>query len=118
MRRFICTILLVLMPTLLSAGNYKSILMANDLREENRYAESLKIIVPLAQKDHLEAQLILAGMYFSAEGLQKNNNRALYWTCKASVTDDYRANKFRVKLALRAISNDYQPPQCSEILQN
>ena len=118
MRRFIYTILLVFTPTLVSAGNYKSIMMANDLRKEQRYAEALEIIVPLAQKPHLEAQLILAEMYFSAEGLQKNNNRALYWACKASVTDDRRANKFRIKLVLRAISNDYQPPQCSEILQN
>jgi len=118
MIRFIYTILLVFTPTLVSAGNYKSIMMANDLRKEQRYAEALEIIVPLAQKPHLEAQLILAEMYFSAEGLQKNNNRALYWACKASVTDDHRANKFRIKLALRAISNDYQPPQCSEILQN
>lgn len=118
MRRFIYTILLALMPTLLSASNYKSSLMANDLREEHRYAEALEIIVPLAQKDYLEAQLILAEMCFSAEGLQKNSNRALYWACKASVTDDYRANKFRVKLALRVISTDYQPPQYSIILQN
>ena len=85
--------------------------MANDLRKEQRYAEALEIIVPLAQKSHLEAQLILVEIYFSAEGLQKNNNHALYWACKASVTDDRRANKFRIKLALRAISNDYQPPQ-------
>jgi hypothetical protein len=49
MRRFIYTILLVLTPTLLSADNYKSILMANDLRKEHRYAEALEIIVPLAQ---------------------------------------------------------------------
>lgn len=118
MRRFIYTILLVLTPTLLSAGNYKSILMANDLRKEHRYAEALEIIVPLAQNSHLEAQLILAEMYFRAEGLQKDSNRALYWACKASVTDDHRANRFRVKLALRTISNDYHPPQCSEILQN
>ena len=118
MRRFIYTILLVFTPTLVSAGNCKSIIMANDLRKEQGYAEALEIIVPLAQKSHLEAQLILAEMYFSAEGLQKNNKRALYWACKASVTDNHRANKFRIKLALRAISNDYQLPQCSEILQN
>ena len=118
MRRFIYTILLVLTPTLLSAGNYSSILMANDLRKEHRYAEALEIIIPLAQNSHLEAQLILAEMYFRAEGLQKDSNRALYWACKASVTDDHRANRFRVKLALRTISNDYQPPQCSKILQN
>ena len=45
--------------------------MANDLRKEQRYAEALKIIVPLAQKSHLEAQLILVEMYLRAEGLQK-----------------------------------------------
>ena len=45
--------------------------MANDLRDEHIYAEALEIIVPLAQNSHLEAQLILAEMYFRAEGLQK-----------------------------------------------
>ena len=104
------------MPKLLSAGNYKSILTANYLRDEHRYVEVLEIIVPLAQKNHSEAQMILSELYFRAEGLQKDSNRALYWVCKASVTDDYRANKFRVKLALRAISKNYQPPQCSDIL--
>ena len=49
MIRFIYTILLVFTPTLVSAGNYKSIMMANDLRKEQRYAEALEIIVPLAQ---------------------------------------------------------------------
>ena len=92
--------------------------MANDLRKGHRFAEALEIIVPLTQKSHLVAQLILAEMCFRAEGLQKDSNRALCWAHKASVTDDQRANKFRIKLALRAISNDYQPPQYSEILQN
>ena len=81
MGRYIHTILLVLIPTLLSAGNYKSILMVNNLREDNRYAEALEIIVPLARNNHLEAQLILAEMYFRAEGLKKDSNRALYWAC-------------------------------------
>jgi len=92
--------------------------MVNDLRHENRYAEALEIIVPLAKNDQIEAQLILAEMYFRAEGVKKDSDRALFWACKASLTGDYRANKFRFQLALRAISDDYQPPQCSEILKN
>ena len=69
MRGLICSILLVLIPTLLSAGSYKSILKANILRDQNRYAEALEIIIPLARNKHLEAQIILAEMYFRAEGV-------------------------------------------------
>ena len=87
------------------------------LRDQNRYAEALEIIIPLARNKHLEAQMILAEMYFRAEGVLKDSNRAMYWACKASLTNNHTANKFRVKLAFKTISDDHQPPQCSEILK-
>jgi hypothetical protein len=73
MKHLIPFIFFSLSPTLVSAWNFKFILIVNDHQTENRYGEALKIIVPLAQCDQIEAQPILAEMYFRAEGVKKNS---------------------------------------------
>ena len=72
--------------------------------------------MPFANESNTAAQLILAETYFSAQGLQQNNDRAMYWACRAAASRVYKAEKFRMKLALQSISKDYQPPQCKELL--
>jgi len=83
------------------------------LKEQKRYSEALKIILPLAHEGNIVAQLHLATMYFEGLGLKQDQNAALYWACQASETGDYLANKFRIKLSLRSISESYFPEPCN-----
>ena len=83
------------------------------LKEQKRYAEALKIILPLAHDGDVAAQLHLATMYFEGLGLKQDQNAALYWACRASKTGDFSANKFRIKLSLRSISESYSPEPCN-----
>lgn len=116
MKRFLLTALIVLCPTLvLPDFNYK-LRTVEDLRADKRFSEALEIIVPLANESNVAAQVVLAEMYFNAQGLKQNNDRAMYWACRAATSHVYRAEKFRLKLALQSISKEYQPPHCKEIL--
>ena len=81
-----------------------------------QYSEALELIFPLAKSGDVNAQLLLAKMYYQGQGLEKNYDKASYWVCRASETDNFTANKFRIKISLSMISEDYQPKQCSSIL--
>ena len=81
-----------------------------------QYTEALELIFPLAKSGDINAQLLLAKMYFQGQGLEKNYDKASYWVCRASETDNFTANKFRIKISLSMIAEDYQPKQCSSIL--
>jgi len=83
------------------------------LMEQKRYNEALQIILPFAHEGNVEAQLHLATMYFEGLGLKQNPDTALYWACRASETGDFSANKFRIKLSLRIISQSYFPEPCN-----
>ena len=107
-----------LTPVLAASDYYKTLYRAKTLRADKQFSEALEIIIPLAKENNPDAQIILADMYFRAEGLNQDNNRALYWACSALSAGDYQAQKFRLKLALRTISESYQPPQCSELLDD
>ena len=80
-----------------------------------QYSEALRLIFPLAISGNVNAQLSLAKMYYHGQGLQKDYDKASYWVCRASETDNFEANKFRIKISLSMISDDYQPMQCSSI---
>ena len=86
------------------------------LFEEEKYHTVLEMIFPNAQAGDLDAQLLLAKMYHEGKGLEKDYNKASYWVCRASETDNVKANKVRLKLSLSMISEDYQPLQCSSVL--
>jgi len=81
-----------------------------------QYSEALELLFPLAKSGDINAQLLLAKMYYQGQGLKKNYDKASYWVCRASETDNFAANKFRIKISLSMISEDYQPKQCSSIL--
>jgi len=83
------------------------------LKEQKRYNEALQIILPHAHDGDVNAQLHLAIMYFEGLGLKQDQNAALYWACRASETGDFSANKFRIKLSLRSISESYNPEPCN-----
>ena len=81
-----------------------------------QYSEALELIFPLAKSGDINAQLHLAKMYYQGKGLEKDYDKASYWICRASETDNFTANKFRIKISLSMISEDYLPKQCSSIL--
>ena len=56
-------------------------------------------------------------MYVMGNGVMKNNDEAIYWSCRAAQSGEYRALKFRIKLALRTTSDRYQPKQCSQVFK-
>ena len=89
---------------------------AEQLMLQGRSIEALELIFPLAKSGDINAQLRLANMYYRGQGLEKNYDKASYWVCRASETDNFTANKFRIKISLSMISEDYQPKQCSSIL--
>lgn len=102
----------------LSASDFKNL---DQLLSEEEYHTVLEMIFPNAQAGDVEAQLLLAKMYYEGRGLEKDFHKASYWVCRASETDNFKANKFRIKMSLSMISEDYQPPQCSsklDILKN
>jgi len=114
MKRFLVTVLIVLCPTLTLSDFDEKLRTVEALRADKIFAEALEIIVPMANNKSVDAQLVLAEMYFGAQGLKKDNDRAMYWACRAAASRVYKAEKFRLKLALQAISKEYQPPQCGD----
>ena len=108
--------LLVTAVTIGSPVYASNIEQAEQLILVERYSEALELIFPLAKSGDINAQLHLAKMYYQGKGLEKDYDKASYWICRASETDNFTANKFRIKISLSMISEDYQPKQCSSIL--
>ena len=88
---------------------------AKTLRAMGQFALALEIITPIAEGGHIDGQLMMSEMYFLGQGIRKNDNAALYWACRASESGAIRAHIFRIKLSLKAASENYQPPSCEEI---
>lgn len=88
----------------------------DQLFAEEKCHTVLEKIFPHAQAGDVDAQLLLAKMYYEGKGLEKDYNKASYWVCRASETDNFKANKVRIKISMSMISEDYQPPQCSSVL--
>ena len=57
-------------------------------------------------------------MYVNGHGMLKNNDEAIYWACKAAQSGELRALKFRIRLALKTTSDNYQPQQCSQVIKS
>ena len=111
--------LVILLVTALTIGSpisASNIEQAEQLILAEQYSEALELIFPLAKSGDINAQLLLAKMYYQGQGLEKNYDKASYWVCRASETDNFAANKFRIKISLIMISEDYQPKQCSSIM--
>ena len=111
--------LVTLLMTALTIGSpvYASnIEKAEQLMSAEQYPEALELIFPMAKAGNISAQLRVANVYYQGQGLEKNYDQATYWICRASESDEYLANKLRIKMSLSMISQDYQPKQCSRIL--
>ena len=108
--------LLVTALTVVSPVYASNMEQAEKLISAEQYPEALEFIFPMAKAGNVSAQLRLANMYYQGQGLEKNYDKASYWVCRASETDNFTANKFRIKISLSMISEDYQPKQCSSIM--
>ena len=104
-------------PFSTNAGTYLDLQRALLFKQYGQYGKAYPILLQLAENEFVRAQMELAEMYVMGHGIMKNNDEAIYWACRAAQSGEYRALKFRIKLALKTISNSYQPKQCSQIIK-
>ena len=50
----------------------------------NNFETALKILRPLAERDHAEAQLIIGDMYNIGKGVRQDNSIAIFWYRKSA----------------------------------
>ncbi len=104
-------------PLSTHAGTYLDLQKAMLFKQHGQYGKAYPILLQLAENEFVRAQMELAEMYAMGHGIMKNNDEAIYWACRAAQSGEYRALKFRIKLALRTTSDSYQPKQCSSVLR-
>ncbi len=103
-------------PFSTNAGTYLDLQKALLFKQHGQYGKAYTILLKLAENEFVRAQMELADMYLMGHGIMKNNDEAIYWACRAAQSGEFRALKFRIKLALRTTSDSYQPKQCSQVL--
>ena len=108
--------MIIFFPFLTNAGTYLDLQRALVFKQHGQYGKAYPILLQLAENEFVRAQMELADMYVMGHGIMKNNDEAIYWACRAAQSGEFRALKFRIKLALRTTSDSYQPRQCSQIM--
>ena len=114
---FIVPTMIFSFPISTKAGSYLDLQKGLVFKQHGQYGKAFPILLRLAENEFVRAQMELADMYAMGHGVIKNNDEAIYWACRAAQSGEYRALKFRIKLALRTSSDSYQPPQCSSVLR-
>ena len=109
--------MILLFPELTNAGTYLDLQKALIFKQHGQYGKAFSIFLQLAENDFVTAQMEIADMYVMGYGIAKNNDEAIYWACRAARSGEYRALKFRIKLALRTTSENYKPKKCSQIMK-
>ena len=104
-------------PFSTNAGTYLDLHKALSFKQHGQYGKAFPILLQLSENGLVRAQMELADMYVNGYGILKDNDEAIYWACKAAQSGEYRALKFRIKLALKTTSDNYQPQQCSQIMK-
>ena len=104
-------------PFSTKAGTYLDLQKALVFKKHGQYGKAFPILLQLAENEFVRAQMEIAEMYVMGNGVMKNNDEAIYWSCRAAQSGEYRALKFRIKLALRTTSDSYQPKQCSQVFK-
>ena len=104
-------------PFSTKASTYLDLQKALLFKQHGQYGKAYPILLQLAENEFVRAQMELADMYAMGHGIMKNNDEANYWACKAAQSGEIRAQKFRIKLALRTTSDSYQPKQCSQVIK-
>ena len=115
--KFLSKVIVVTMiasfPSLANAGTYLDLQKALLFKQHGQYGKAYPILRQLAEDEFFRAQMELADMYVNGYGVMKNNDEAIYWACRAAKSGEYRALKFRIKLALKTASDTYRPHPCS-----
>ena len=104
-------------PFSTKASTYLDLQKALLFKQHGQYGKAYPILLQLAENEFVRAQMELADMYAMGHGIMKNNDEAIYWACRAAQSGEFRALKFRIKLALRTTSDSYQPQQCSQVIK-
>ena len=105
-------------PFSTNAGTYLDLHEALTFKQHGQYGKAFPILLQLSENGLVRAQMELADMYVNGHGILKDNDEAIYWACKAAQSGEYRALKFRIRLALKTTSDNYQPQQCSQIMKS
>ena len=98
-----------------NAGTYLDLHEALIFKQHGQYGKAFPILLQLSENGLVRAQMELADMYVHGHGIRKNNDEAIYWACRAAQSGEFRALKFRIKLALKTTSETYKPRQCSDL---
>ena len=115
--RVIVLAMITFFPISTSAGTYLDLQRGLTFKQHGQYGKAFPILLQLAENDFVRAQMEVAEMYFMGLGIMKNNDEAIYWACRAAESGEFRALKFRIKLALKTTSEAYQPRKCSELTE-
>ena len=115
--KFIVFTMITSFPISTNAGTYLDLQKALVFKKHGQYGKAFPILLQLAENEFVRAQMEIADMYVMGNGVMKNNDEAVYWACRAAQSGEYRAVKFRIKLALKTASDTYQPLQCSSVLR-
>ena len=115
--KVIALTMIAVFPFTTNAGTYLDLHKALLFKQHGQYGKAYPILLQLAENEFVRAQMELADMYIMGHGVMKNNDEAIYWACRAAQSGEFRALKFRIKLALRTSSNSYQPKQCSQVIK-
>ncbi len=108
---------MITFPFSTNAGAYLDLHKALSFKQHGQYGKAFPILLQLSENGLVRAQMELADMYVHGRGIRKNNDEAIYWACKAAESGEFRALTFRIKLALKTTSDNYQPQQCSQIMK-
>ena len=109
--------MIISFPILTKAGTYLDLQKGLIFKQHGQYGQAFPILLQLAENEFVRAQMELADMFAMGHGVIKNDDKAIYWACRAAQSGEYRALKFRIKLALKIASDTYQPLQCSSVLK-
>jgi len=61
-----------------------------------RFDEAVKLLLPLAEQGEVEAQKLMARLYFSGNGVEKSHEKYHYWLTQAAEQGD-RQSKAKLK---------------------
>ena len=104
-------------PFSTNAGTYLDLQKALLFKKHGQYGKAYPILLQLAEDHFVRAQMELSDLYFQGHGIMKNDDKANFWACRAAQSGEIRALKFRIKLALKTTSDNYQPKPCSQIFK-
>ena len=61
-----------------------------------RYEEAFRLLLPVAEAGEVEAQKLVARLYFAGNGVEKDRQRYLYWLEQAAAQGD-RQSRAKIK---------------------